>query len=257
MIHETASVHPEASLDETVVVDAFAVIGAGVVIGAGCQIGAHAVLEGPTTLGRDNIIGPHVVLGAPPQDRSYKREPTRLEIGDRNTIREFATLHRASTKEQWVTRIGNDNLLMTGVHVGHDCVVGNNVTLANNAMLGGHVTVEDNVNMSALCGIHQFVRIGAYAMIGGGTMTTKDIAPFCMVSGNHGRLYGLNRRGLQRGGIPAEEIRQIRTAYRLLFRAGLRLEQAADAINNDSALNSLWVEHLLSFIRESKRGLIR
>jgi len=257
MIHETATVHPEARLSEHVSVDAYAVIGAGVSIGEGSSIGAHAVIQGPTRVGRDNSIGPHAVLGTAPQDRAYRGEQTRLEIGDRNTIREFATIHRATTKEDWVTRIGNDNFFMAYSHVGHDCVVGNHVTMANGATLAGHVLVEDHVNIAGLCAIHQFARIGAYAMLGGGTMAPMDIPPYAMASGNHARLFGLNRRGLKRQGFSTGELAQLRTAYRLLFASGLRLEQALDAITNDPALKGPRVDHLVTFIRASKRGITR
>lgn len=257
MIHETATVHPEARLGEHIVIEPFAVIGAGVIIGDRCHVGAHAVLQGPMSLGADNVIGPHAVLGTPPQDRGYQGEATRLEIGDRNLIREFATLHRASTKEDWITRVGSDNMIMAYSHIGHDCQIGNHVTLANAANLGGHVTVEDHVIMSALCGIHQFTRIGAFSILGGGTMTTMDIPPYAMASGNHAKLYGLNRRGLQRNGFTTDEIGQLRRAYRLLFNAGLRLEQALDSIAADTTLDSSRVTHLVTFIRDSKRGLTR
>lgn len=257
MIHETATVHPEARLGEQIVIEPYAVIGADVTLGDRCHVGAHAVLQGPMSLGTENVIGPHAVLGTPPQDRGYRGESTRLEIGDRNVIREFATIHRASTKEKYVTRVGSDNMIMAYCHIGHDCQIGNHVTLANAANLGGHVTVEDYVTMSALCGIHQFARIGAYSILGGGTMTTLDIPPYAMTSGNHAKLYGLNRRGLQRNGFSAEEIGQLRRAYRLLFNTGLRLEQALDAITADTTLDSPRVTHLVAFIRGSKRGLTR
>ncbi|MEX0732078.1 MAG: acyl-ACP--UDP-N-acetylglucosamine O-acyltransferase [Aquisalimonadaceae bacterium] len=257
MIHETATVHLEAHLGEQVVVEPFAVIGAGVVLGDRCHVGAHAVLQGPLSMGADNVIGPHAVLGTPPQDRAYRGEPTRLEIGDGNVIREFVTIHRATTKADGVTRIGSHNMFMAYSHVGHDCLIGDHVTLANCATLAGHVTVEDHVNIAGLCAIHQFARIGAFAMLGGGTMAPMDIPPYAMASGNHARLYGLNRRGLQRNGFSAEEIRQLRQAYRLLFNSGLRLEQALEAIENDSALKSPRVAHLVTFIHGSKRGLTR
>lgn len=257
MIHETANIHANARLGENVIVEPFAVIGPDVVLGDGCHVGAHAVLQGPMTLGNDNVIGPHAVLGAPPQDRGFGGEPTRLDIGSRNLIREFVTIHRATTKEDGVTRVGDDNMFMAYAHIGHDCRVGNHVTLANSANIGGHCVIEDYVTMSALCGIHHFTRIGAYAMLGGGTMTTMDIPPYAMASGNHARLYGLNRRGLQRNGFTPDEIRQVRRAYRLLFKAGLRLEEALSSIENDADLASGRVAHLVSFMRNSKRGVTR
>lgn len=257
MIHPTAIVDPEARLGSGVTVGPYACIGAGVELGEGCAVGAHAVLEGPISAGADNRIGPHAVLGVAPQDRSYRDEPTRLEIGDRNIIREFATIHRASTKEDRVTRIGNDNLFMAYSHVGHDCRIGDHVTLANATNLGGHVTVHDHVNFSALCGVHQFVRIGAHAMISGGTIVRMDIPPYAMASGDRAKLTSLNRRGLQRNGFDIATIRAIHLAYRLLFQSGLRLEEALQAIEQQTELRIEPVRYLVTFIRESKRGITR
>lgn len=257
MIHATASIDAKARLGNGVQVGAFAYIGPDVEIGDHCMIGHHVVIEGPTRLGRDNRIAPHAVLGQPPQDTSYRGEPTRLEIGDRNDIREFVTMHRASTKEDQVTRIGSDNLFMAYSHIGHDCIVGNHVTMANAATLAGHVTVEDHVIIAGLCAIHQFARIGRFAMLGGGTMAPMDITPYAMASGNHARLYGINRRGLQRNGFTPEEIRQVRRAYRLLFQSGLRLEQALEQITDDPELQGPRVGYLVDFIRHSRRGITR
>ncbi|MCK8516392.1 acyl-ACP--UDP-N-acetylglucosamine O-acyltransferase [Methylonatrum kenyense] len=256
-IHETATVHPGAILGDSVIIAAGAVIGADVELGDGCSVGAHAVLEGPMQIGSNNRIGPHCVLGTPPQDRAYEGEPTRLEIGNDNVLREFVTIHRATTKENHVTRLGNDNYLMAYSHVGHDCVLGNHITMANAATLAGHVSVGDHVNIAGLCAVHQFARIGAYAMLGGGTMAPMDIPPYAMASGNHARLYGVNRRGLQRHGFEADIIRQIRTAYRLLFRDGLRLNEALAAIEANAGLQSQPIRDLLDFIRTSKRGITR
>ncbi len=257
MIHETATVHPEARLGDSVHVDPGAVIGADVVIGDGCRIGAHAVLEGPLQLGSNNVVGPHCILGTPPQDRGYRGEPTRLEIGSDNVLREFVTVHRATTKEDGVTRIGDHNYLMAYSHVGHDCQLGNHITLANAATLAGHVIVGDHVNIAGLCAVHQFARIGRFAMLGGGTMAPMDILPYAMASGNHARLFGVNRRGLQRNGFSADSIQQIRQAYRLLFRKGLRLQDAVAAIAADESLGSAEVQHLLEFIRTTQRGITR
>ncbi len=257
MIHDTATVDPDAYLGERVRVDAHAVIGAGVRIGDDCEIGPHAVLQGPMTMGRGNSVAAHAVLGGPPQDRGYAGEPTRLEIGERNVLREFVTIHRATTKDTWVTRVGDDNYIMAYAHIGHDCIVGNHVTMANGATLAGHVTVGDHVNIAGLCAIHQFARIGSHAMLGGGTMAPMDIPPYAMASGNHARLYGLNRRGLKRNGFSAEEISQIRHAYRLLFDSGLRLEQALQAIEAAPELTCQRIADLVTFIRGSKRGLTR
>lgn len=256
MIHPTAIIHPSARLGNNLHIGAYAVIEAEVDIGDGCSIGHHAVIEGPARIGCDNRIFPHAYLGAAPQDLGYQGEPTCLEIGERNLIREFVTIHRATTKDQRVTRIGNDNMFMAYAHIGHDCVIGNHVVMANAATLGGHVSVGDYVNIAGLSAIHQFARIGAYAMLGGGTMVPMDIPPFAMASGNHAKLYGLNRRGLERRGFSPEDIRQIKQAYKLLFRSNLRLEEAIAAVQV-AGLDSPHVAYLLDFIRGTKRGITR
>lgn len=256
MIHPTAIIHPGARLGSDLSIGAYAVIGADVAIGDSYEIGHHAVLEGPARLGHDNRIFPHACVGLAPQDVGYRGEPTRLEIGERNVIREFATVHRGSTKEQWVTRIGSDNFFMVSSHVAHDCSIGDHVILANAATLAGHVTVGDYVNIAGLCAVHQFVRIGAYAMLGGGTMAPLDIPPFMMASGNHARLYGLNLRGLQRHDFSAEDLRQLKRAYQLLLRSELRLEEALAAVEA-AGLDSPQVAYLLEFMRTSRRGVTR
>lgn len=257
MIHATAIVHPDAALADDVVVGPYACIEADVRIERGCRIGAHAIIEGPTSLGPDNTVGPHAVLGTAPQDSQYNGEPTQLAVGARNWIREFATIHRGSPKDRGLTRVGDDNLIMAYAHIGHDCQVGNSIILANSAMLGGHVVVEDGVNMSAMVGIHQFVHIGAYAMLGGGTMSTKDIAPYAMVSGNHARLYGLNRRGLKRAGFDKADIDALRSAYRLVFNSGRRLQDVLAELGERNYLESALVRHLAEFLGRSERGVVR
>lgn len=257
MIHPTAVIDPDAHLGERVAVGPYACIGAGVVLGDGCSVGAHAILEGPTTLGENNRIGPHAILGTAPQDLGYSDEPTRLEIGHGNTIRELVTIHRGTPKERGVTTVGDHNLFMAYSHVGHDCIVGDHVVMANGATLAGHVTVENWVNIAGLCAIHQFARIGEYAMLGGGTMAPMDIPPYAMASGNHARLYGLNRRALKRAGFESGAVQALRTAYRMLFKSGLRLEDALTRIEQEEALATEQVRHLVAFIRGSKRGITR
>jgi UDP-N-acetylglucosamine acyltransferase len=256
MIHPTALIHPSARLGNGISIEAYAVVGAQVEIGDGCEVGHHAVIQGPTRLGRNNRIFPHACLGGAPQDLGYRGEATRLEIGDRNIIREFVTIHRGTPKDRRVTRVGNDNMVMVQAHVAHDCLIGNHVIMANAATLAGHVTVGDFVNIAGLCAIHQFVRIGAHAMLGGGTMAPLDIPPFAMANGNRAKLHGLNRKGLQRRGFSPEDIRQLKQAYGLLFRSKLRLEQAIAAVV-EADLNSGHVAYLLNFIHESKRGITR
>ncbi len=257
MIHPTAVVDAAASIAADCTIGPGACIGADVTVAEGCRIGAHAVIEGPTTIGPDNHIGPHAILGTPPQDLGYDGEPTRLVIGAGNWIREFATIHRGTPKDRGETRVGDANFIMAYAHIGHDCVVGNHVVMANGATLAGHVTVEDRVNIAGLCAIHQFARIGAYAMLGGGTMAPMDIPPYAMASGNHARLYGLNRRALQRAGFESGTLQALRRAYRLLFRSGLRLEEALAEIEATPALDVSEVRHLVAFIRDSKRGITR
>ncbi|PWG63921.1 acyl-ACP--UDP-N-acetylglucosamine O-acyltransferase [Sediminicurvatus halobius] len=257
MIHDTAVIDPEARLGRNVRVGAYAVIGAGVTLGDGCEVGPHAVLEGPATLGPGNRLAAHAVLGLPPQDTGYAGEPTRLEIGARNVFREFVTVHRGTPKDRGVTRIGDDNLFMAYTHLGHDGDLGSRVTIANGSQLAGHVHVGDQAYISAVCGVHQFVRIGRNAMLGGGAVVTQDVAPYVTVAGNRARLHGLNSRGLRRAGLSLAAQQAIRGAYRLLFREGLRLEEALARIEADPALDLPEIAELVTFVRQSRRGLIR
>ena len=257
MIHSTAVIDDDARIGNDVEIGPYACIGAGVTLGDGCRVGAHAIIEGPTEIGPENDIAPHAVLGRPPQDLGYRGEPTRLEMGAGNIVREFVTIHRGTPKDRGLTSVGDHNMFMAYSHVGHDCIVGNHVVLANGATLAGHVTVEDRVNIAGLCAIHQFARIGEYAMLGGGTMAPMDIPPYTMASGNHARLFGLNRRGLKRAGLGSEEQQALRSAYRILFKSGLRLEQALAQLQEESALQTPHVRHLIGFIQSSKRGITR
>lgn len=254
-IHPTAVVDPDARLDPSVSVGPHAHIGPDVEIGAGTRIGPHAVIQGPTRIGRDNHIHAHACLGDAPQDISYRGEPTRLEIGDGNTIREFVSMHRASTKEEGVTRVGSGGFFMAYSHVAHDCVVGDGVVMANNAIIGGHVHVGNRVNIGAMSAVHQFVHIGDYAMIGGGSIILMDVAPFMTASGNRARLYGLNRRGLKRADFPAETIQALQRAYRLVFRSGLPLRTALERLRENAG--SAEVQSLLAFLETSRRGVLR
>lgn len=254
-IHPTAVVDPDARLDPTVSVGPHAHIGPGVEIGAGTRIGPHAVIQGPTRIGRDNHIHAHACLGGAPQDISYRGEPTRLEIGDGNTIREFVSMHRASTKEEGVTRVGSGGFFMAYSHVAHDCIVGDGVVMANNAIIGGHVHVGNRVNIGAMSAVHQFVRIGSHAMIGGGSIILMDVAPYMTASGNRARLYGLNRRGLKRANFPAETIQELQRAYRLVFRSGLSLAEALERLREQAG--STEVQSLLTFLETSRRGVLR
>jgi len=254
-VHPSAVVHPKAELDEGVTVGPFVVIGTGVKIGRGTKIGAYCVIEGPTQIGVDCLIYPHVCLGHAPQDLKYNGEETELIIGEGNQIREFATLHRATVRGGGKTIVGNHNLLMVNTHVAHDCKVGNHVVMANGATLGGHVVVCDYVLMGGLVGVHQFVRIGAHAMIGGGAILTQDAPPYVNVAGNRARMYGLNLIGLKRHGFDAPTLTALKGAYRQLFRStGLTLPERT------RQTRAKWgkipeVEALVAFVEQSERGI--
>ena len=256
-IHASAIVDPDAQLGERVRIGPHAVIGAGVRIGDDCEVGASVVLSGPLTLGARNRLHAHAVLGEPPQDVSYRDEPTQLVVGDDNTFREFVTVHRASTKEAGVTAIGDRNLLMVASHVGHDCQLGNDIIIANSSQLGGHVHIDDRAYISAACAIHQFVHIGALAMLGGGAIVSRDVAPYCMAAGNRARLRGLNVRGLKRAGISPASQRALKAAYRAFFRAGHGTETAIAAIEAGELHHHPEVARFVAFVRASERGILR
>ena len=229
-IHPSAVVEPSAELDDDVEVGPYAVIGAGVAIGAGTVIGAHATLEGPTTLGRDNRVHPHASLGGPPQDKKYRGEPTRLVIGDGNTFRECVTVNRGTVQDQGVTTVGDRNWVMAYVHIAHDCRIGSDTILANTTNLGGHVQLGDWVILGGCTQVHQFVKVGAHAMTGTGTILLHDVPPYTMVSGNPSAPHGLNTEGLRRRGFEPDTIALLKRAYRTLYRSELSLQQARDAL---------------------------
>jgi UDP-N-acetylglucosamine acyltransferase len=259
-VHPTALVDPAAELAATVEVGPYAVIGAGVRVGDGTRIGPHVVLEGPTVIGRDNAIHAHAVIGGAPQDMKYRGEPTTLEIGDRNTIREFCTFNRGTVQDGGVTRIGSDNWVMAYVHIAHDVQVGDRCILANNATLAGHVHVGDWVIVGGLTGIHQFCHVGSHAMTGFQSHVSQDVPPFMMVSGNPLGVHGFNVEGLRRRGFSRERIALVKQMHRLLYRDGLTLEAARAAI---AALRGtvpdgdLDVNLLLDFLAASTRGIAR
>lgn len=257
MIHPSASVDTRAHLDDDVEVGAFAVIGADVEIATGNRVGDHAVILGPTRIGPDNHIHAHACIGDAPQDLGYRGEPTRLEIGAGNVIREFVTIHRGSPKDTGCTRVGDGGLYMVASHIAHDCRVGDGVILANCATLAGHVTVGDHANIAGLTAVHQFVRIGRHAMIGGGSIVVQDIPPFLLAAGNHARLHGLNRRGLERHDFPPEILRALKRAYRRLFRSGERLTEAAAGLRGEGLTEWPAVAELIAFVTDSHRGVAR
>ncbi len=259
-IHSSAVIESGAELDETVEIGPYAVIGAHVKIGAGTKIGSHSVLEGHTTLGKDNRIGHYAALGGAPQDMKYRGEPTRLEIGDRNTIREFTTIHTGTVQDTGLTRIGDDNWIMAYVHIAHDCIVGNHTIFASNAQIAGHVQVGDWAILGGMAGVHQFVRIGAHSMLGGATVLIQDIPPFIMAAGDKAKPHGINLEGLRRRGFTAAAITTLRAAYRTLYKAGLSLEEAKIQLAELAAQaddGNAHVQELLSFIADTQRGIIR
>jgi UDP-N-acetylglucosamine acyltransferase len=231
-------------------VGAYTVIAAGVTIGAGTWIGPHVVIDGPTSIGRDNKIFQFASIGAAPQDLKYNNEPTRLEIGDRNTFRENCTINRGTTKDQLVTRIGSDNLFMAGAHVGHDCVIGSHCVLANYATLGGHVHMGDWVHMGGFSGIHQFCQVGIHAFIANNTAVTRDVPPFVMAVGRPAEPHSVNSEGLKRRGFSADQIRNIRDAYRILYRSQLKLIEATEQIEQLSQ-NQPELQPLVAFLNDS------
>jgi UDP-N-acetylglucosamine acyltransferase len=259
-IHPTAIVDPQAQLEADVQVGPYTLIGPHVKIGAGTTIAAHVVVEGHTTIGRDNRIFQFCSVGAANQDKKYKGEPCELVIGDRNTIREFATLHVGTIQDKAVTRIGDDNWIMAYTHVAHDCVVGNKTTLANNTTLGGHVELGDWVTVGGLTGIHQFVKVGAHAMVGFASAVSQDVPPFLLVDGNPLAVRGVNTVGLRRRDFSNERIAAVKQMHRLLYREGRTLEAARAAIEAlaQSAPEAAEDVALMSgFLAGATRGIAR
>jgi UDP-N-acetylglucosamine acyltransferase len=249
-IHPTALIDRSAIIDGDVEIGAYTVVGANVTIASGCRIGPHVVIDGPTTLGRDNQIFQFASIGAAPQDLKYKGEPTRLEIGERNSFRENCTINRGTTKDQLVTRIANDNLFMAGSHVGHDCVIGSHCVFANYATLGGHVEIGDWVHMGGFSGIHQFCKVGAHAFIANNTAVTRDVPPYIMAVGRPAEPHSVNAEGLKRRGFTAEQIRNIRDAYKILYRSGRKLAEAMEELQQRAAAQPE-LTYFVSFLSES------
>jgi len=255
-IHPTALVAPDAELDPSVEVGAYAVIGPGVQVGANTRIGPHAVVQGPTRIGADNQIFQFASVGSAPQDKKYRGEPTRLEIGDRNVIRECVTLNRGTTKDAGVTTIGDDNLFMAYSHVAHDCHVGNQCVLANNATLGGHVQLGDWVIMGGLSGVHQFCKVGPHAFIANNAAVTRDVPPYVMAVGQPAAAHSINSEGLKRRGYTPEQIRNLRNAFRLLYRSGLKLDDATAQLAA-LAQEQPEVRLIVEFLPQSTRSIVR
>ena len=260
-IHPSAIIAPGAELAHGVTVAPYAVIGAHVKIGAGTTIGAHAVIEGYTAIGCDNTIAPFAVIGGKPQDMKYRDEPTRLEIGDRNVIREFSTIHTGTVQDQGLTKIGNDNWIMAYVHIAHDCYIGNHTIFSNNAQIAGHVHVDDWAILGGMSGVHQFVHIGQHALLGGASALVQDIPPYVMAAGNKAVPHGINTEGLKRRGFDVQTLTALKQVYRALYKSDYTFEQAKEAIaaliaSKDGAAKT-HTQIFFDFVSASLRGVIR
>jgi UDP-N-acetylglucosamine acyltransferase len=256
-IHSTAIIDNKAKIHPSCKVGPYCTIGADVELGKGCHLVSHVVVEGPTKIGVDNEFFPFSSIGLAPQDITYAGESTRLEIGDHNEIREFATINRGTVKGGGLTQIGHYNLIMAYTHIAHDCQIGSHIIMANAATLGGHVIVEDWANVGALCPVHHFVRIGTHSIVGGGSTITRDVLPFSKTSAERGtHAYGLNAVGLERRGFSKERIKKLHHAYRLLLASKLNTSQALEKMKADSDRGED-VDLLIRFIEASERGVIK
>ena len=256
LIDSKAIVDSHAELADDVSVGPYSVIGADVKIGAGTIIGSHVVIKGPTSIGKENRIYQFTSIGEDPQDKKYAAEVTRLEIGDRNTIREFTSMHRGTQQDNSVTKIGDDNLFMAYTHVAHDCIIGNNVIMANGASLAGHVHLKNNAILGGFTLVHQFTQVGQYSFAAMGSAITQDIPPFIMVGGKPTRPHGINSVGMERNGISTEDIRLIRNAYKIIYKMNLRLEDAIEKME-DMTSDSKQLTDMISFLRNVSRGILR
>ena len=256
-IHPTAIIHSSTRVPDSCRIGPYCVIGADVELGEGCHLVSHVAIEGPTKIGSDNGIFPFAAIGMDPQDVTYKGEPTGLEIGDHNEIREYVTINRGTVKGGGLTRIGSHLLIMAYTHIGHDCVIGDHAMLVNGATLGGHVTVEEWAVVGALCPVHQFVRIGAHSYIGGGTTITQDVLPFSMTSAaRETHAYLMNKVGLQRRGFSKERIAKIHHAYKVLLASKMNTSQALERLKSETDRGED-VDMLIRFIEGSERGIIK
>ena len=255
-IHPSALVHAGARIAAGVSIGPYTIVGEHVEVGEGTWIGPHVVLEGHTRIGRRNRIYQFSSIGAPPQDKKYADEPTRVEIGDDNTIRECVTINRGTAQDAGATRVGNDNWIMAYVHFAHDCQIGSHAIFANNTGLAGHVHVGDWVVLGGYTTVHQFVRIGAHSFTGMGTYLAQDLPPFVKAAGNMARPFGINSNGLRRRGFTPEAVLRIRRAYRALYRSGLSLEEAKRELAAQAA-DCAEVAAMRDFVAQSERGIIR
>jgi UDP-N-acetylglucosamine acyltransferase len=254
-IHPTALVSEGAFIGEDCYVGPFCTVGENVRLGSKVRLDSHVVVDGNTTIGEETHVFPFVSIGLAPQDLKYGGEPTAVEIGKRNSIREFVTIHRGTHGGGGLTRIGDDNLLMAQAHVAHDCRVGSNVIMANAATLAGHVEIADRANIGAYSGVHQFCRIGLEAFVGGYSVVVKDAPPFAIIQGNHAKCYGLNRVGMRRRGYSKETIEKLHSAYHLYLSAKLNTSQAVEKMKEIEDCPE--VDLLIDFIESSKRGVVK
>ena len=256
------SIDPRAVIDATatiaddVTIGPYSVIGAGVEIGSGTWIGPHVVINGPTRIGKDNRIFQFASIGEVPQDKKYHGEASLLEIGDRNTVREFVTINRGTEEGGGITRLGNDNWLMAYIHIAHDCLIGNHTTFANGASLAGHVTIDDYAILGGFTLVHQFCAIGENSFCGMGSAIGKDVPPYIMVSGNPAQPYGLNTEGLKRRGFDKAMIRDLKEAYKVIYRSGLTVDQAITRLQ-EMATQTPEIEAMITFLTHSTRGILR
>ena len=255
-IHPTAVVSPKANISEGVEIGPYTIIGPNVTIGKNTIVGPHVVIEANTDMGEGCRIFQFASIGAVPQDLKFRGEETRVIIGNNNTIREFATIHRATSADIGVTIIGDRNLLMAYTHVAHNCKLENNIVMSNAVNLAGHIHVEDYVIIGGMTGIHQFTRIGAHAFIGGASAVSKDVPPFVLVSGNYAKPYGLNMIGLKRRGFKEETLQALKKAYQIIFRSSLLLKVAIEKVKNE--IEDLpEIKQFIEFIEKSERGICR
>ena len=256
MIHATAVIDSGATLAADVTVGPYTVIGPDVVVGAGTEIGSHVVINGPTCIGSENRIFQFASVGEAPQDKKYAGEPTRLEMGDRNTIREFVTINRGTTQDQGVTSIGDDNWIMAYVHIAHDCRIGNQTIFANNASLAGHVTINDYVMLGGFTLVHQFCSLGAHSLTAFGSGISLDVPPYVTVGGSPARPHGLNMEGLRRRGFSDGSRKLLKQAYKTLYRENNSLQDAV-AILTERAQDSTELQLLVTFLDQQTRGIVR
>jgi len=256
VIHSSAIIHPRARLGEHVSIGAYSVVGEHVEIGNDTRIGPHVVIEGHTRIGKNNRVFQFCSLGAVPQDKKYANEPTRLEIGDGNTIREFCTFNCGTAQDAGVTRLGSDNWIMAYVHLAHDCQIGDHTVFANNAQLAGHVHIGDYAILGGFTGVHQFVRIGAHSFSAIATVLVHDLPPYVMAAGDTAKPYGINVEGLRRRGFSAESMAAIKRAYKTLYKSGLTLDQAKAKLA-EQARTCTEIGVLSEFLQACTRGIVR